>query len=371
MTDRPTGTSTAKGTPSVLAVRPAGRLAPELGAAADECEALVATSREAVFDEPAEALAAASRATELAEDLLSSGSLAESLSLDAEDLAAEAWAYRANAERVLNDLDAAEASFAAARRHLEQGTGRPLLAARLDDLEASLRSAQQRHDDALALLDGAIRRCRTAGARRLLGFSLVNRGHLLTEAGDPQAALAALAEAIECLHPEEDLRTYLFAASNVAKCLDRVGYSIAARALLAELRPLHERLGERINLLRLDWLEAEIDLGLGRHRKAEATLLAVREAFLSREMAYDAALVSLELAGIYAEQKRFLALRRLALEMLPIFQSRRIHREALAALILFREAISFGHGDLALFAEVRRFLDRARHNPRLRFRPTG
>jgi len=367
VTERPTGTSTAGGTSSALAVRPVGRLGPP----ADECEALVARSREAVFDEPGSALAAATRATHLAEALLAPGAAADALALDAADLAAEAWAYRANAERVLSDLDAAESSFASARRHLDRGTGRPLLAARLDDLEASLRSAQQRHEEALALLDEAIRRCRAAGARHLLGYSLVKRGHLLTEAGDPQAALVALAEAISCLQPEEDLRTYLLAASNVARCLDRVGYSIAARALLAELRPLHERLGERVNLLRLDWLEAEIDLGLGRHKEAEATLLAVREAFLTREMAYDAALVSLELAGIYGEQKRFLDLRRLALEMLPIFQSRRIHREALAALVLFREAISFGHADLALFTEVRRFLDRARDNPRLRFRPTG
>jgi len=365
MTHRPTGASAAAGTPAALAVRPAGRLGPP----ADECEALLAASRDAVYDDPAAALASAARAAELAEALLDALAPGDGRALDAEDLAAEVWAYRANAHRVLNDLDAAESAFAAARRHLEQGTGRPLLTARLADLEASLRSAQQRHDEALALLAEAIRRCRTAGARRLLGFSLVNRGYLLTEAGDPQAALVALAEAIECLHPEEDLRTYLFAASNVAKCLDRIGYSIAARALLAELRPLHERLGERINLLRLDWLEAEIDLGLGRHRNAEATLLSVRAAFLEREMVYDAALVSLELAGIYAEQKRFPALRRLALEMLPIFQSRRIHREALAALILFREAISIGRADLALFAEVRRFLDRARHNPRLRFRP--
>lgn len=367
MTDRPTGTRHAEDTSSALAVRQAGRL----GAAATECEALVARSRETVFDDPAAALLTSARATELAEALLAPGAVPDGLTLDAEDLAAEAWAYFANAQRVSNDLDAAERSFATARRHLEGGNGRPLLAARLDDLEASLLNAQQRHEEALGLLDEAIRRCRTSGARRLLGFSLVNRGHLLTEAGDPQAALVALAEAIDCLHPEDDLRTYLFAASNVAKCLDRIGYSIAARALLAELRPLHERLGERINLLRLEWLEAEIDLGLGRQRQAEATLLTVREAFLDREMAYDAALVSLELAGIYAEQKRFLALRRLALEMLPIFQSRRIHREALAALILFREAISFGHGDLALFSEVRRFLDRARDNPRLRFRPTG
>ena len=367
MTHRPTGTSAAVGTPPALAVRPAGRLGP----AADGCEALVARSREAVFDDPAAALSAATRASELAAALLASGDVPQSLAPDAEDLASEAWAYRANAERVLVDLDAADASFVRARRHLERGSGRPLLAARLDDLEASLRNAQQRREEALVLLDGAIRRCRAAGARRLLGFSLVNRSHLMIEAGEPHAALVALAEAIDCLDPEEDLRTYLLAASNVAGCLDKVGYSIAARELLAELRPLHERLGERINLLRLDWLEAQIDLGLGRHQKAEATLLAVREGFLAREMAYDAALVSLDLAGIYAEQKRFLALRRLALEMLPIFQSRRIHREALAALILFREAISFGHGDVALFAEVRRFLDRARNNPRLRFRPTA
>ena len=44
---------------------------------------------------------------------------------------------------------------------------------------------------------------------------------------------------------------------------------------------------------------------------------------------------SLDLAALYAAQGRTAEVRRLAEEMLPVFTSRRIHREALAALIVF------------------------------------
>jgi hypothetical protein len=62
---------------------------------------------------------------------------------------------------------------------------------------------------------------------------------------------------------------------------------------------------------------------------------------------YDTALVSLELASLYAARGRTGDLKRLASEMLPVFTSLQIHREALAVL------------------------RRARHCPELRFEAPG
>ncbi|HET9225100.1 MAG TPA: hypothetical protein VFR31_00415, partial [Thermoanaerobaculia bacterium] len=77
--------------------------------------------------------------------------------------------------------------------------------------------------------------------------------------------------------------------------------------------------------------------------------------------------VSLELASLYAEQGRTEDLKRLAKEMLPIFSSLQIHREALAALAFLRQAIETEKASLEMVTSVAAYLRRARHNPELRF----
>jgi hypothetical protein len=53
--------------------------------------------------------------------------------------------------------------------------------------------------------------------------------------------------------------------------------------------------------------------------------------------------------------------------MIPIFSSRQIHREALAALDYWRQAVEAEQACAALVAGVASFLKKARHNPELRF----
>mgnify|MGYP006208110867 CR=1 FL=1 len=73
------------------------------------------------------------------------------------------------------------------------------------------------------------------------------------------------------------------------------------------------------------------------------------------------------LATLYAEQGRTDDLKRLAREMLPIFSSLQIHREALAALAYLKQAIETERASLAVVSSVADFLRRARHDPGLRF----
>jgi hypothetical protein len=53
-------------------------------------------------------------------------------------------------------------------------------------------------------------------------------------------------------------------------------------------------------MVRLTWTEGLIFAALGEKARAAALLLAVRGEFVSRAMGYDAALVSLNLAFLYA-----------------------------------------------------------------------
>jgi hypothetical protein len=79
------------------------------------------------------------------------------------------------------------------------------------------------------------------------------------------------------------------------------------------------------------------------------------------------ALVSLELAHLYAEQGRTEDLKRISAEMLPIFASRNIHREALAALAFFQKAVDTEKATAELVANVAAYLRRAEADPELRF----
>jgi enoyl-CoA hydratase/carnithine racemase len=58
----------------------------------------------------------------------------------------------------------------------------------------------------------------------------------------------------------------------------------------------------------------------------------------------------------------------LAAEILPVFQSREVYREAAAALIVFQRAAEMEQLTLGLVDEVGTYLREARNDPHLRFR---
>jgi len=107
--------------------------------------------------------------------------------------------------------------------------------------------------------------------------------------------------------------------------------------------------------------------GLGQPGQAESLFLAVRDGFIAEGIPYDTALVSLELATLYAEQGRTADLKRLAGEMVPIFSSLHIHREALAALAFVRQAAETERASLEVVTGVAAYLRRAQFDASLRF----
>ena len=69
------------------------------------------------------------------------------------DMQARAWAELANAYRIADDFSQAEAAMACALDLRAQGTGDPLLYARIADLDASLLCDQRRFKEAFRMLD--------------------------------------------------------------------------------------------------------------------------------------------------------------------------------------------------------------------------
>jgi len=299
-------------------------------------ELMVETSRELVREDPAEALSLA----ELVPTVLlwTPGALDHPWS---HVLRIRSLAHRANAQRVLGDLVAADESCRQVRSLVE---GRPLadpeVEVELASLEASLRTDQGRFGAAVAVLDRAIQVQQATGDGRGLARSLVQKGICLAETGDHAAAVDAQREALALLRPETDESLYLCAVSNLALSLCEAGSHAAAREVVGAHRPLFDRHDDPWSALRRDWLEGRIALGLGETETAERLLVAARDGYLARNLGYDAAMVSLDLATLHLEQGRTRELKEVARTVQPLFESQDLHREAVAALLLFQRAVT-------------------------------
>jgi hypothetical protein len=155
---------------------------------------------------------------------------------------------------------------------------------------------------------------------------------------------------------------------NTAATLCRLGRFQEAEPLVPEVRRLAERPGGgAIDLRKTRWLEANLAAGLGRRDEALAALDEVRQGFEKDGLAYDYALSSLDAALLYREENRFAEIKTLADEMLVIFKAQNVHREALAAVILFVEAAEKEKVTPDLLHRLQDYLAKAKGNPELRF----
>lgn len=281
---------------------------------------------------------------------------------------ARVWASLGNALRILADFRQAEQAFRQAETHIASGWLDPLDEALLLEYKASLRRAQRRFDEALDMLDSAISLYREVNEPQGQGRALMGKGLVLRYAGDPEEASNCFRESLFLLDGNEEPRLLALSQVNLIGCLVDSGRAEEAAALIPESIKLIEEVGKRTDLLRLRWIEGLAAVSLGRTGQAERIFLELIAEFTQDRLAYDVALVSLELSSLYARQGRTADVKRLAAEMLPIFHSCEVHREALAALIVFQQAAEMEQLSVSLVEEVTTFIHRVRTNPNLRFR---
>jgi transcriptional regulator with XRE-family HTH domain len=276
------------------------------------------------------------------------------------------WAFVGNARRVGGDLPGAHEAFVHSREQWTAGAAEGLGTldeSRLLDLEASLRREQRRLPEALELLGRAL----AIAPREAIGRILVIKAKTLEELADYDKAVEALWQAAPLVDPEKDPRLLLCLRFDLLVNLCHLERHAEAAPLLPEVRELAVRLGNGLDLVRLRWLEGKIAAGLGQADEALAAFHEVREEFADRSIAYDTALVSLELAILYLEQRRTGEVKALARQMAPIFKTQGIHREALSALRLFCEAAEKEAVTIEMVRRLVEYLDRARHEPELHF----
>jgi tetratricopeptide (TPR) repeat protein len=327
------------------------------------CELLLRRSREQNFLDATQGESLALLALEVLDHLSPENYGAEPL----EDMRAIAWAYVGNSRRVKSDLRGAEDAFALAFACRRRGTQEPMEKAVLLDLRASLFRAQRRFPEALSGLRRAIRIFRQLGERHRAGRALMNMFTVHHFLGEPEKAIPLLYQALELIDPAREPRLLLVAWHNLIAELAETGRFMEAQKLLVKVRPLYQKFSQPWFRNPRKWIEGQIARGLGQDELAEALFIKARDGFLAEDAAYDTALVSLDLAALYATQGRMAELKKVAEQMVPIFSSRQIHREALAALSYWRQAVEGERACATLVAGVAAFLKRARLDPELRF----
>jgi tetratricopeptide (TPR) repeat protein len=286
------------------------------------------------------------------------------------DLKARGWACIGEVLRVFSDLRSADEAFSLAEAFVAEGTGDALEEARIVELKAALRRDQQRPAEAHRLLDEVIAIYRQYRDFHLVGRGFVAKGRVYGSSNDLEASIRWLRKGLGLLDPTRERNLELAARHSLMLSLHESGNHQEAWFLLKASRPEFQEHGRELLSLRLRWLEGKIQQALGFLEDAEDALGEARGGFIAQGIGFGAALVSLDLAGLYASQGRAPEMRRLAEEMLPIFRSRDLHREAIAALLVFQQAVRMEKLTSGLLDEIRSYLRRARKDHRLRFEPS-
>jgi tetratricopeptide (TPR) repeat protein len=283
------------------------------------------------------------------------------------DLLAQALGHKGNALRILGELATAESVITCALKIFEDDRADDFLTkAELLSFAASLRRDQRRFDEAEDLVLQTVETYREIGDTPGVARSLIQASGIAHERGEVVQAIAEIRSALSHLDPERTPDLYYYARFDEALYLADDGEYLAARRSLEEHRAGIEALPEHCFHIQLVWLDGRIAHGLGDVEAAERHYTVARTSYQAERLPYDAAMVSLDLAILYAEEGKTAAVRELAEEMLPVFQAREVHREATAALMLFHDAAQTDRVSTEMLRGLVTYLERLRRDPLLR-----
>lgn len=255
------------------------------------------------------------------------------------ELEALVWAHLGNSHRVPRDLKGAARCFAKVRRLLKKcRAGMPGLRGMSLLMTGAFHRDQRQFEPARAALEAALQLSSSGKAESVRVMSTMNLASLDFEQGDAEAAVARMQDLLARLdaaeHPRYSAEAHFNLAYYLAKLQrydDAAGHLQASRAWVLQHEPAHIR-------ARFFWVEGDVVRGNGDLAAALAGYAKSRELLLEGGIAYEAAIVGLEMTALLLQLGRAREAGDLARELIPVFEDLDIEREAGAAVELFRRA---------------------------------
>jgi tetratricopeptide (TPR) repeat protein len=249
------------------------------------------------------------------------------------DLRARAWGQYGNASRVAGKPRQSGDAFTAAQSYQAEGTGDPVLRAWLFEKITPFLIFQGRFQEAIEMADEAARIYRDLGEPHQLASTRTQKAIAEIYAGETERAVRTLNEAIPLIDHEEDPHLLLAACHNLIRCYIDLDRPDQALMIYSEASNLYKEFEDPLILLRAGWQEGQLLRDLGHLRAAETALLKSRKGYLERGLAYEVALVSLDLATVYVKLGSVEQLKQTVASTIPIFRALRVGLETLAALL--------------------------------------
>jgi tetratricopeptide (TPR) repeat protein len=284
------------------------------------------------------------------------------------DLKAAAWGALGNAQRIAEEFEGARRAFNEAWRILESGTGDPEIEARLISLEASYMKDIGEFETAESSLEEALQIYQKIHDDQ-------GRGRILFQMGDvigyvnPERGVTHIHKALLLIDPAKEPRLEICAKHDLALFLTEGGHPEEALALLERSRPLYKKFQDDLTQLRLHWVEGKIAFRLGEYAEAESIFGQLWEEFRARSLNQEVVLVTIDLARVIAAKGEPGRAAQLAAECYSIMKNWGLHKDALAAWLVFQEALSQGRGMVEIFERVGEYYRRHWFLP-ARFEPS-
>ncbi|HEY4564887.1 MAG TPA: hypothetical protein VIJ36_18020, partial [Thermoanaerobaculia bacterium] len=157
---------------------------------------------------------------------------------------------------------------------------------------------------------------------------------------------------LELIAPDRDPRLLYVALHNQARALMECGRLRDARIALWQIRARRLDVGGRINELKIRWLEAQINAGLGELDRAELALREVKRGFEEAGLGYKAALARLELGAVLLRRGCAEDAIEEGLAAVDAFLSLGIAREAGVSVLLLKKGFEQRMADVTLLEHV-------------------
>ncbi len=267
------------------------------------------------------------------------------------DLKAAAWAALGNAKRIAEDFEGARRAFNEAWRILEGGTGDPTEKARLISLEASYMKDIGELEVAETSLEEALQLYRGMRDTHEQGRVLLKMGEIIGHLY-PDRGLTHIQNALALFEKEREPLLEICAQHALAWFLNDAGQPEEALAVLERARPLYRQFRDDLIQLRMHWLEGRIAYRLGEYDEAESIFAQLWEELRARNLNQEVVLVTIDLAQVLAAKGEPERAARLAAECYSIMKNWGLHKDALAAWLVFQGALSQERGIREIFGRV-------------------